>query len=235
VDILNRRRFKSRLAKLLIGVALVPAGATVRAQGLPDTAFVAVSYVETRAAAAAAGASALARYRAASRAEDGFIAAQSFEQVGRPGHFAIVEAWRDEQAFAARDAAAQQALTAALEPIRVSNYDQRPYKPIAAAAAADTSGPEVVFVITHVDVAPNPEVPALLGRLAEASRRDAGNLRFDVVQHTMRSNHFTVIEAWRDQQALDAHVAAAHTRAYRDELQPHTGSPLDERVYKALD
>jgi hypothetical protein len=34
---------------------------------------------------------------------------------------------------------------------------------------------------------------------------------------------------------LDAHAAAAHTRQYRDELQPMTGSPLDERVYKVVE
>ena len=51
----------------------------------------------------------------------------------------------------------------------------------------------------------------------------------------MRANHFTVIETWRNQKALDAHAAAAHTRQYRDELQPMTGSPLDERVHKPLE
>ena len=75
----------------------------------------------------------------------------------------------------------------------------------------------------------------MLKDLAEASRKEAGNVRFDVVQHTMRANHFTVVEVWRDQKALDAHVAAPHTRQYRDTLQPMTGSPLDERVYKAID
>ena len=35
--------------------------------------------------------------------------------------------------------------------------------------------------------------------------------------------------------ALDAHVAAAHTKQYRDTVQPGTGSPLDERVFKAID
>lgn len=228
----------SRLAKLLLGVALAPSAvmAQARSGDLPDTSFFAVSYVETTAVAAATGASALARYREASRRQDGFIAAQSFEQVGRPGHFAIIEVWRDEETFDARDPTAQQQLLAALEPIRVSNYDQRPYKPIATTApSGPTSDREVVFVITHVDVAPNPQVPVMLASLAEASRREAGNLRFDVVQHTMRGNHFTVIEAWRDRQALDAHVAAAHTRQYRDELQPLTGSPLDERLYEALD
>jgi quinol monooxygenase YgiN len=44
-----------------------------------------------------------------------------------------------------------------------------------------------------------------------------------------------VIERWRNQAALDSHVSAAHTRQYRDELEPMTGSPLDERVYVAVD
>jgi quinol monooxygenase YgiN len=51
----------------------------------------------------------------------------------------------------------------------------------------------------------------------------------------MRANHFTVFEVWRDQSALDAHVAAAHTRAYRDTVQPISGSPVDERVYTAVE
>ena len=60
--------------------------------------------------------------------------------------------------------------------------------------------------------------PDLLRRLAEASRKEEGNLRFDVLQHAMRANHFTVLEAWQSQKALDAHAAAAHTKQYRDAL-----------------
>ena len=48
------------------------------------------------------------------------------------------------------------------------------------------------FVVAHVDVAPNTQAPALLQQLAEASRQEPGNLRFDVLQHAMRGNHFTV-------------------------------------------
>ena len=90
-------------------------------------------------------------------------------------------------------------------------------------------------MVSHVDVSQDPKVPVMLRRLAEASRQEDGNLRFDVVQHMMRANHFTVIETWRNQKALDAHAAAAHTRQYRDELQPMTGSPLDERVHKPIE
>ena len=48
----------------------------------------------------------------------------------------------------------------------------------------------------------------------------------------MRGNHFTVIETWRDQAALDAQWSR-RTPQYRDEVLPLTGSPLDERVFRA--
>ena len=92
-----------------------------------------------------------------------------------------------------------------------------------------------MYVVTHVDIGgPQPDAPGLLRNLAEASRSEAGCLRFDVIQHTMRANHFTIVEVWRTQQALDGHAAAAHTKEYRDRIQPMTGSPLDERVYRVV-
>ena len=51
----------------------------------------------------------------------------------------------------------------------------------------------------------------------------------------MRANHFTIVETWQSQKALDAHAAAGPTREYRDGIDLITGSPLDERVYKAVE
>jgi quinol monooxygenase YgiN len=199
-----------------------------------DTAFHAVSYVEVMASASAKGIAALKQYRDAVRTRDGFVRFDVFEQTGRPGHFAIVETWRDQPGFDARGAVQKQMIDA-LAPIRVSDYDQRPYKTLSVGPAAPAANTRAVSVVSHVDVAPDPRVAPMLRRLAEASRAEEGNVRFDVLQHTMRANHFTVIETWQSQKAFDAHVAAAHTRQYRDELQPLTGSPLDERVYRAVD
>jgi quinol monooxygenase YgiN len=72
-----------------------------------------------------------------------------------------------------------------------------------------------------------------LKRLADDSRKDDGNLRFDVLQSD-RKNHFTVVEAWRNQRALDAHTAAMHTKQYRETTPAPGGSPLDERVFTVL-
>lgn len=224
------------VASLAIAVlTVVGTSVSSRAQGAPgaDLTFHAVAYVETTASGGAAAVRALRAYREATLGLDGCLRVDTFEQVGRPGHWVLLEAWRDQKAFDARDGGPMRGLTAALAPIRVSGFDQRPYKALATAPPRAGAGRAAVSVISHVDVAPNPAVAPMLTRLADASRAEPGNLRFDVLQHTMRGNHFTVVETWRDEMALDAHVAAAHTKQYRDEILPLTGSPLDERLFKS--
>jgi quinol monooxygenase YgiN len=56
-----------------------------------------------------------------------------------------------------------------------------------------------------------------------------------VLQQTNRPNHFTVVEAWKDRNAFDAHGMAAHTRQFRDRLAPMSGALYDERLYGVLD
>jgi quinol monooxygenase YgiN len=223
---------------LVVGLALALFNAATQAVDTPaDTAFYAVSYVEVNASSRSAAIAAFKQYRNANQRLTGaasFVRLDTFEQIGRPGHFALIETWPDQKSFDARDQGTQAQLLDALKGIRISGYDQRPYKTLTV-GPAPPSGSRAIVVVSHVDVTPNPQVPIMLKRLAEASRTEQGNLRFDVLQHTMRANHFTVIEAWRDQKAFDAHVGASHTKQYRDELQPMTGSPLDERVYQVVD
>jgi quinol monooxygenase YgiN len=201
-----------------------------------DTRAYAVLYIEVMSASRAMAVAALKQYRDATRKEDGYVRLDVFEQAGRPGHFAIVETWRDQKAIDAHVAASQKQLFDMLRPIRLSEYDVRPYKTLNVGSTPAAVNGQAVSVVTHVDLAPpSPQAAALLQRLAEQSRQDPGNVRFDVIQHTMRANHFTVIETWRDQKALDGHISADHTKQYRDELQPMTGSPLDERIYRAVE
>src|SRR5258705_12939253 len=111
-----------------------------------------------------------------------------------------------------------------LEPIRTSDYDLRPHKMLTAGSHAAANN-NAIYIIAHIDEAGGQaKAPVLLRQLAEDSRKDDGNLRFDVLQHVTRANHFTVIEAWQNQKALDAHAAAAHTKQYRNDLGPVTGS-----------
>lgn len=197
--------------------------------------FLAVSYVEIVPSARARAVAAFRSYAAVTRALDRAIRFEVFEERSKPGNFSIVETWPTADLFAGEGADARIALLAALEPIRVSNFDQRPYKTMTVDSPDAADARSAIYVISHVDVSPGPEVPALLSRVAEESRGEEGNIRYDVLQHTMRANHFTVIEAWRDIDAYQDHIEAPHTRRYRDELGPFLGSPLDQRLYAAVE
>ena len=222
---------------LLSGLLISPAfGSQARSEPSTPTTFHSVFYVEVDATASAqtTALAALKQYRNANAREDGFEKMELFEQAGRPGHYAGIETWRDQQAFDKRTADIQKQFLDTIKAIRLSDLDRRPYKTLTVNPASGTVNGQTVFVITHVDVSPSPQVALLLQRQAEESRKDEGNLRFDVLLHTMRSNHFTVIEAWRNRKALDAHAAAAHTRQYREALGPMLGSPLDERLFERI-
>lgn len=213
--------------------------ASVAIAQMPDAPTrYAVTYVEVTPSGVAQATKAFHTYREASGRETGFVAVDAFEQIGRAGHLAIVETWRDQPAFDAHQAASSfAAFKDALQPIRVSGYDQRPYKTLTVTPSKGAAGRNAVVVVSHVDIGGGGkvDVPAMLTKLAEASRAEAGCLQFDVTQHTARANHFTVVEVWADQQALDRHAAAPHTKQYRDEVQPVSGSPLDERVYRRVE
>jgi quinol monooxygenase YgiN len=228
-----------RAATALVIAAIAVASASLRAQAPAETVVFAVAYVDVTASGQSAAAAALKAYRQAIGREAGHLRTDVLDQVGRPGHFVLVEVWRDQAAFDTHaGGAAWMQFQQALEKVRVSGYDQRPYKPLNVATAPAATG-RPIHVVSHVDIggggAGLAGAPAMLGQLADASRKERGNLRFDVLQHAMRANHFTVVESWADQAALDAHAAAAHTRRYRDALQPISGSPLDERVYTAIE
>ena len=150
----------------------------------------------------------------------------------------LLEAWKDQKALDDHVASNQtKRVFDSLKPLAVGPYDERPYRPLWMAPVPIAIPPGAVYAVMHVDTTPSPQSNALmlLQRLAEASRKEDGNLRFDIVQHPTRTNHFTVIEVWRDQKAADAHTVAPHTKKFREDLLPILGSPYDDRSYKAIE
>jgi len=198
-----------------------------------DTRFYSVSYIEVNPQSRSMALTALRQYRDVSHKYSDHIRTEIFEQAERTGRFAIIETWKTQAAFDANGDVRKQ-LTDAIQPIRLSDWDTRPYKTLNVVANPAEAGDGAVVVITHVDVSPDPAVAPMLKTLADSSRSENGNLRFDVMLHTMRANHFQIIEVWQNQKTLDAHSAASHTKKYRDDLQRFLGSPLDERLFKSI-
>jgi quinol monooxygenase YgiN len=104
-----------------------------------------------------------------------------------------------------------------------------------AARAQDANDP-IRHMVRYVEVAPasRQQVAGLLKQLADASRKEAGVLSFEVTQRTSPAHQFAIIETWKDQQALDAHAGAAH-RKFADAVQPLLIAPIDDRLCIAID
>jgi quinol monooxygenase YgiN len=101
-------------------------------------------------------------------------------------------------------------------------------------APAQTGSP--AMVVTYLEVVPSAEAETtrLLREVAAASRKEAGNLRFEVLQRIERPAHFAIIEAWADSKAFESHGANAATKTFRDKLKPLQVGPYDERPNVAL-
>src|SRR5262245_24486494 len=79
-----------------------------------------------------------------------------------------------------------------------------------------------VYIVSYIDVAPaaRGSTAAALRQLATASRKDDGNVRFEVLQRTAPSNQFVIVAIWKDQKAYEAYLAAAHTKEFREKIKP---------------
>jgi quinol monooxygenase YgiN len=92
-----------------------------------------------------------------------------------------------------------------------------------------------IVVVTHVDVDPQnvPVAEPMLVTFVEDSRNDPGVKSFTLITQDPTTNHFQLIEVFRDMRAFDDHVSAPHTITFRTNLQPLLGAPYDERLYRA--
>jgi quinol monooxygenase YgiN len=109
---------------------------------------------------------------------------------------------------------------------------------LAAAATAQQAQAQdaAVYVVTYVDVMPDKvaDGATLLKQYRDASRKEDGSARVEVLQEIGRQNRFAVIEVWKDKAARDAHAGAASTAQFHDKLKPIANAPYDERINGGL-
>jgi quinol monooxygenase YgiN len=223
------------LTHLMLAMTILPLALTPQASAQEDSTSHMITYIEVIPAAKAQATTLLKELAAASKQDAGLLRFELLERTAPTNQFVIVEAWKDEAALNAHAAAAHtKQFRDKMQPHLMAPFDDRlsivtTASPIAAKAAG-------LYVVTHVDVAPpnRDKIIVALKALSEPTRKDKGNVRYDVLQMKARTNHFTVVEAWTDQAADDAHEIAAHTKEFRATLGPLTGALYDQRWYKAL-
>ena len=231
----------SHLVLAMAPLAVVPlvlaAVHPAAAQQAGGAAVYTVTYFEAAAPDVARAAALTRQFATVSRKERGNAGFDAFQEIGRPSRFALVAAWRDKAAENAHDSAASAvAFRDKLQPMLVGPFEIRSFTGFSIAAPSAAGDPSAVYVVTHVDVFPagKNQAEGLVTALAEAGRKMPGNLWFDVLQVDGHSNHFGLVEGWRDRKAFDASLMTASTRDFRQKLTPLEGALYDERLYRAL-
>ncbi|WP_131195511.1 putative quinol monooxygenase [Lichenihabitans psoromatis] len=100
---------------------------------------------------------------------------------------------------------------------------------------------EPVTVMTYIDAIPDQFVPqneekaqVLLKQMNADTQSEPGLVSFTILRETGRPNHFALLEVWKSEGDFATHLAAAHTRKFRNDLQSLIGSPYDTMVTIAM-
>ena len=222
------------LELLLTLLALTFSGTqVVNAQG--QASVFAIAYIEIKPSSSSQAEKLLRAYAAESRAESGNLRFQVLQRIGRPNHFAILDAWENLQAQDDHSATTHtKTFRDSLETLLYSPYDERRSTPTMGTSA--TGGEGEIYVLTHVDLAGRgrEDGMALVETLVTTSREDAGAIDIGVIIQDSRTNHMTVFEVWSSAADQEAHMSAEHTIQVRVELLSRIGSPYDERIYRLL-
>jgi quinol monooxygenase YgiN len=223
---------------LIAAVVAAVAAPGARAQA-PDTQpAYGVTYIEVTPSAEATAAGLLRQVAAASRKEAGNLRYDVLQDLERRNQFAILETWHDTKAIEAHGAgAAMKQLREKLDPLRTGFYDERLDTGIDVGPVAAPAAKSAIYVVTHVDVTGpfKDDAIVMMKKLAAAGRLEPGAQRFDVWQQANRLNHFTMVELWKDQAALDAHGLTAAAREFREQVGHMMGALYDDRRYGNLE
>jgi quinol monooxygenase YgiN len=209
-----------------------------RAQDANGAAYV-VSYIDVSKPGVTRVADILRQMVQGSRQASGAARYDVLQRLAPQNQFVIVEVWKNQQARIENLGQPQvKALRAELKPFLLAPIDERLYAIIVASERSPATA-DAVYAVAHIDIlGPNPAgrdafLPTLKA-FSDASRRAAGNLGYDLVEQSSRTNHFEAVEVWaNDKSAIDYEISALN-RDFRAKLTPVSSSPYDRRLFKAL-
>jgi quinol monooxygenase YgiN len=232
------------LKLLLTTIALAAAGAAFAANAQtpaapnPNAPVYVVGYIDVAQASKAHAMNIIKQFRVACAKESGNQRCEAAQRMEQQNEFVVLEIWKDQKSFETHNKGPGAQFRDRLKPLLTSPYDERIHTAKSVMPPQPAPSGRVVYAVTHIDIA-LPRVAdalALLIPMAEASRRDAGNSRFEVLQQVApATTQFTLVEIWSNKRQLEAHQALPRTIQFRNRLQPLMEALYDERLYKVLD
>jgi quinol monooxygenase YgiN len=94
-------------------------------------------------------------------------------------------------------------------------------------------------VIVFASFTPKPEefatVQQILAGMVTETRKEAGNLVYDLYKSTGEPATLHIFEVYEDAAALDAHRASEHYKAYRAKITDYLAEPIGVKVLQGID
>jgi quinol monooxygenase YgiN len=73
-----------------------------------------------------------------------------------------------------------------------------------------------------------------LKKFRDASRREAANLEFTILQETSRPNRFVIVEGWKEEAAFETHDKGIAKAEFETALMPVRNSPPDRHMLQSF-
>lgn len=116
----------------------------------------------------------------------------------------------------------------------------RPTGAVLALAFAVCTSPakadDAAYVVAYAEVQPAAINPAraALRQYRNATRKENGSVRVEILQNIHRPQQFVVLETWQDDKARAAHAGGAAAKEVRERLTMLSSAPYDERPHSGL-
>ena len=114
---------------------------------------------------------------------------------------------------------------------RVAGDDKE--NPVISSVKARLKNPEKPFtrvVTVRVREGAGERFEAAFAKAITATRKERGNLAYDLNRDTQNPSHYLVYERWKDLAALEAHLKTPHLKTLFAELPKMTDGGLESQV-----
>jgi quinol monooxygenase YgiN len=108
---------------------------------------------------------------------------------------------------------------------------------LAVSASSQTArADDAAYVVAYAEAQPAQKnaARAALQQYREASAKENGAVRVEILQNIYRPQQFAVIEVWKDDKAREAHASGPVAKKLHDTLAPLQAAPYDERPHGGL-
>lgn len=93
------------------------------------------------------------------------------------------------------------------------------------------------MIVLNVFFSVNPDqvepFQTLMTHLVEQSQQEQGNLRYQLAQDVLNPLQYTLIEHWKNQEAIDFHNTTPHFVQFLDKIQGYVTEPVEILQYSS--